>query len=150
MKVLIFSLLALCFFCHKDRIEVIDAYSQEWIAGQQDGNNGTNYFFAIKVSKSSENLAFKELWIGNERIPFRLFTDIHTTGDTTFAKNDTVYIRGQIIEDNYLDVKDTSEISVEEPPIDYTGEALIVYTYRQKLKYYVVKEVEKKSTLRRP
>lgn len=151
MKIFLFSLLALCFFCNKDKIEVIDANSQEWIAGQQDGNNGTNYMFTVITLKSSKHINFKELWIGNEKVSFQLFPDLRSTGDSTFAKNDTIYIRGQIITNNYLlDKNNNNDITPVEPPIDYTGEALIVYSYRCKQKYFVINEIEKKKKLMHP
>ncbi len=151
MKVVLFSLLALCFFCNKDKIEVIDAYSQEWIAGQQDGNNGTNYMFTVAVLKSSKHLEFKELWIGDEKISFKVFNNRQSTNDLTFAKNDTIFLRGQIITNNYLfDKNKNNDITPEKPPIEYTGEALIVYSYHCKQKYFVVTDIEKKKKLMHP
>ncbi len=157
MKVLIFSFLALCFFWKTDKIELIQSYSQDWIAGVPDGNNGTNYMFSIKVLKSSEHLMFDELWIGDEKVPFRLFTDIHTTGNTSFAKNDTIFIRGQIIADNSFIGQDkktnepeSSDATMPSPPFEYIGEALIVYSYRGRQKYLVVKDIEKKKSQIRP
>ena len=157
MKVLIFSFLFLCFFWKSDRIELVNAYSQDWIAGVPDGNNGTNYVFAIKVLKSSKHLKFDELWIGDEEIPFRLFTGLNTTGDSVFAKNDTIYLRGQIlIENSFIDsenkpvLSESEDVSIPKPPIDYTGEALIVYSYKGRQKYLIVNDIEKKRTLRRP
>ncbi len=125
-----------------DSFMLLDASSQNWTAGTPGGGSGTEYYFNVKIS-TAKQLQFDSAWIDNKSFPIFLSKDQSgiSSKPITFSNGDTITLRASAL------VNPNIKSSTSKPPINYTGAALISYKVKDKLAYYIIKEIVTKPTL---
>jgi len=153
MKILGFILLFLFGIFFSVPFKVIESTQQTVNGGRME--TGSSVIFQVKMvaKKPSTKLHFEDLWIG---ITHYSITASHQEADnsisTDFEKGDTIYIQAT---QQYLPNNDGAlHIESSEPkksvPIEYTGKALIGYTFKDKQHYKVIDDFTILKTENRP
>lgn len=119
---------------------LIDASSQDWTAGREDGGRGTEYYF--KIALKTSDITFDSMWVDNKALPVFIAREGNTVSSTpvTYAKGDTIILRGTAL------AHATTSIQPDLAP----GAARIRYRVNDKSAYYTIEHIEKKESLNLP
>ncbi len=159
MKSIIIVMFSFLFFCSGSEFELLESTSQKWSGGTAYSGAGIKYRINLKVNKSSKDLTFDKLWIGDKCIDMEVAKGKIYRSNVEFSKNDTITILANRItipqkerREGKIVTKDLPKENCgdEKIPYEYKGEALIGYLYKGKRKYFEVKEVKELEPLRYP
>lgn len=127
-----------------DSFTLLSATSQSWTAGIPSGGSGTEYYFNVKI-KTSHQLLFDSAWINNNAFKIFLSKDKTPVSSEpiTFSKGDSITLRvSELINPNAKTTKSN-------PPISFTGAALLSYRVKDKPAYFIIKEITRLPSLNR-
>lgn len=105
-----------------------NATSTKWMAGKEDGINGTDYNIFVTL-KSGYNADFDSIWMGGKG----------TTLESKKLNNNIFELKGTIVERGNSGMGVTTSVGVT-PPKPYKGKALIRYTHNRQIRYFEIKE----------
>jgi hypothetical protein len=148
----------------KSDFSIERAESQNFAGGTVWSPSGTNYTIELKATRKLRNVNVNMLWVGVQR-----FTEIsvlhqgQATGFTDLSKGESIVLTFSHIIINRPDAEsyDTEVPNVKtehssdepatiQPPIEYSGAALICYVEKGKKKYLEIPVFERKNPLLRP
>lgn len=114
-------------------VKVIEATRRNWVSGAPGGRTGTK--FSIKVYVNTQlPTAFKNLWIGNENVPF----------DVEFFSLDIEkkiqYGDSLLLTYNNVAGVKNDNADARKLPLKYKGAALIEAVIDGKSRYFIVKK----------
>ena len=143
MKILLTSLMGIIILLCGAKVKLIDATSQEWYGGQYESGRGTDYVFTIRAGGGSDKLVIDQLWLEEDFYEVSAVKNRAKRSDLTFQKNDTIYIQAgkKLLPDangNMLKVAGKKM----DPPREFSGTALLGYTWKGKRKYLEVAELK--------
>jgi hypothetical protein len=122
--------------------KVTTATSQKWSGGAYGSGSGIKYVFKVAFT-ADVNIQFDTVWIsGGNGLAFRPMQAV--VKDSSFRKNDTFTLYAEQYNPGRIDRykgKTPDKVS-SNPPLNYTGKALIRFTINNKACYYSVKEIE--------
>ncbi|MCK5857492.1 MAG: hypothetical protein KAG64_08380 [Bacteroidales bacterium] len=152
MKILGFILLFLFGLFFSVPFKVVQSTQQEVVGGRMETGSSTIYLVKMVAKKPSTKLHYEDLWIG---IKHYSVTASHQKPDNTisqdFEKGDTIYIQAsQQYLPNDNGEKEIRAEKANKTPIEYTGKALIGYTFKGKKHYFEISDLEILSTENRP
>jgi len=122
---------------------LMEASSQNWTAGREEGGHGTEYYF--KVALLANDVSFDSLWVDNKVLPAFIAKETHSVSNKpiTYAKGDTIIIRGS--------ASASTSIPYTPLPAGFTDAAAIIrYRIDGKPVYYRIEQIENKPTLNLP
>jgi len=141
MKLIAASLAGIILLSFCTKVKLVDASSQKWIAGRFESGYGTDYLITIKARAGSDKLVFDKLWIGDDYYEVNALRNLAKRSDLAFEKGDTVFIRAG---EKYLPDENGKMVQQKgktlEPPTEFTGAALLGYTFKSRRKYLEIKE----------
>lgn len=147
MKIFIATILGLVLFLCGSKVKLIDATSQEWIAGRYESGRGTDYILTLKARGGSENLVIDKLWVGEVLYEVYAVKDRAKRSDREFDKGDTIYVQaGKKLKPDETGKMVTVSGKEVSPPVDNPGAALLSYTWKGKRKHLEIddfRELEK-------
>lgn len=136
----------------QDGFKLTSATKQDWAGGQPMTGFGTYYVLHFTTTCSSEDLSIDKLWVGNKFYVLDFYIDSNIQAVYNFKTGDSLSIRFSFRDywSNYIPIDFDRDYNVAEPPIDYKTEAMIEYTYLNKKRYYLIKELEELPYLAYP
>ena len=142
MRILLASLTAIIFIFFGARVKLVDATSQKWYGGQYETGRGTDYVFTLKARGGSDKLVLDELWLEEDFYEISAVKNLAKRSDLSFEKRDTIYVRvgKKYKPDSTGKMVKVSGKSVE-PPRNFSGAALLGYTWKGKRKYLEIAEL---------
>jgi len=154
MKILGFILLFLFGIFFSIPFKMVESTQQTVNGGRME--TGSSVIFQVKMvaKKPSTKLHFEDLWIG---VTHYSVTASHQKADnsisTDFEKGDTIYIQAaqQYLPNSRGELSiETQNNSNKSVPMEYSGKALIGYTYKGKQHYQIIKDFTILKTENRP
>ena len=129
----------LCLFGPK--VKLIDATSQDWIAGRYESGRGTDFVISLKARGGSDNIRVEKLWVDGYMYEVEAVKDLAKRSDKSFDRGDTLYVKAgkKLKPDKEGKMKQVSGKNID-PEKEYEGAALLAYTWKGKRKYLVIKE----------
>jgi len=149
------AIILLCFFgwFSGTPFKQIDATEQTTMGGRQESGKSVNYSIKFVVKHSSKKLVFNDLWLGVDNVDiFLRKADGSFLLNNQFERGDTILVvaykrylpnRGGVLEFK----KEHPDKSV---PKEYEGNAILKYTLKGKVKYYIIPEFSKLSRVNMP
>ena len=133
-------------------IKFIESSKQEAYAGHRQAGKSIHYLVKFIANKPSSKLSFDKIWIGSDQVEFKAYTlRKNNVISTIFEKGDTVIID---VYQHFRPDKEDNLIMVTNDfpkvPKEYKGQALIQYSYKGKIKYFIVKEFIEKEKVYYP
>lgn len=124
----------------KPPFTLLEASSQNWTAGREEGGRGTEYYFKMVVKKN--NITFDSMWVDNKALPIFIAKETTTVSNNpiTYSKGDTIILRGTAL----------AHAATSLQPDLAPGAARIRYHVNDKPAYYTIEHVEKKESLNLP
>jgi hypothetical protein len=153
MKILGFILLFLFGIFFSTPFKLEEVTKQNHAGGRMESGTSTVFTFKLVAKKSSEKLQFQDLWIGVKYYPIEAS---HQKADnsisTEFEKGDTIYFQAT---ERYLPNEKGELVLQKSPktkvvPMEYTGYALIGYTFKGKKHYYIVEHIKELPNVNHP
>jgi len=146
----------------KTDFEVIKAESQNFAGGTVWSTSGTNYLIHLKAERKLRNVKILSVYVGKTK-----FDNINVNIDGIAAdfsdvdKGDVLVLTFSKVINNRPDVQMPDElIPVQEevpvaqenvePPIQFSGDALVCYLEKGKKKYLEINKIERIKPLLRP
>ena len=125
---------------------LLDASSEDWVAGVRGGGKGTEYYFKIKIN-TNDNITFDTAWINNRSFAIHLAQKNNAVSNqpVKFATGDTITLRVSDIHSTKI-----QNVLNNNSPVKYEGAALIGYAVNNKREYFTIKEIKKQQTINRP
>jgi hypothetical protein len=119
---------------------LIEASSQQWTAGREEGGRGTEYYF--KLALKTSNITFDSMWVNNYILPVFIAKETITVGNKpiTYAAGDTIILRGSLLENG--------AVTTQTAPIK--GTAAFRYIVNQQPAYHAIEHIEKKQAQKLP
>lgn len=159
MNFIFLSLLIGCMpFCNKKvQLELIKAEYQMIAGGTVWSSTEIRYDVYFKTNVASSKLKFEELWIddmyfkGNEIHVINL-----ANNSNQFEKGDNIKISFSKIninrppEHSDSDLKEQQIEEIKSKPFEFEGQALIAYSFKNKIHYFIVKNFEQMKPVLRP
>lgn len=133
-------------------IKFIESSKQEAYAGHRASGKSIHYLVKFIANKPSSKVSFDKMWIGADHIEIKAYTKSNTNViSTAFEKGDTVFVDAY---QHFRPDKEDNLIMVTNDfpkvPKEYKGQAFIQYTYKGKVKYFIVKEFIEKEKVYYP
>lgn len=129
------------------RLSLLDATSQDWAGGTYESGYGTYYKMTFKARGGSEKLAVHDLWIGDHYFQVEAVSDPVRRKEKNFHRGDTVYVFSTLTYKPDAQGQYTRQPTENKAcPREFTGAALLGYTWKGKQKYLEIKafrELEK-------
>ena len=130
--------------CHtpKQRVDpqqppftLIEASSQQWTAGREEGGRGTDYYFKLALNTAA--IQFDSMWVNGKVLPVFIARETITVSGNpiTYAAGDTIILRGSHAEN----------APVSSQPAPVKGAAAFRYIVNQQPAYYTIEHIEKKQ-----
>jgi len=144
MKLILGSLIGIIILFFGVKVKVLDATSQEWYGGQYESGKGTDYNIKLLARGGSDKLAIDKLWIEDDFYEVKAIKNPAKRSELNFAKRDTIYVRAAkklLPDENGRMLEVTGK--GEEPPREFSGMALLAYTWKGKRKYKEIKDLRK-------
>ncbi|MGB1248677.1 MAG: hypothetical protein ACPG4Z_07310, partial [Chitinophagales bacterium] len=110
------------------QFELVEAYSQSFVRGKQNdngGNSGTNYVFRFEQKSDFEVL---DCWLGDLNMDYSI-------------REKEGYFK--LFFTKFSDLTDNENPQVK-LPFEYDGQVLIKYQVNDKVKYYIIKDIERR------
>ena len=132
---LIFSVLIIRLFSQfnfpKKNIQLLEASTESWLSGRNDGKSGKEFYIKIKIL-TNQKIEFDSLWFDNTAMPTFLTNNLPSVSDKpiTFSKDEIITVRVSFL--------NSEIISLQKAPVNYTGEGLLRYYVNSKKKYIVI------------
>jgi len=124
------------------KVKLVDATSQQWYGGQYESGKGTDYVLTMKARGGSDKLVLDQLWLGEDFYEISAVKNLARRSDLNFEKRDTIYVR---VGKKYKPDSNGNMVKVTgksvKPPKEFTGAALLGYTWKGKRKYIEVAEL---------
>lgn len=144
MKFFLTALMFSMVFIFGPKVKLLDSTSQEWAGGRYESGYGTNFKISLIAKGSNEKLQIDELWVGDRYFKVQALKSLAYRNDSIFAKGDTVYVRSSI---KYIPgengvMKEVNKLQ-KESPFEFSGDALLGYTWKGKKKFLVIKNIRK-------
>ena len=149
MKIIAFVFLFLFGLFFTTPYKIISVTQQEVVGGRQESGKSTVYLFKAVAKKGSDKLSFEDLWIGTTYYSIEAsHQDDKNVISKDFIKGDTIYFQAikRFLPDENGDLKLAAQLKNKQVPMEYTGKALIGYSFKGKKHYYPVEEI---TTLKR-
>ena len=136
MKIFISTVLAFVVLFCGAKIKLVDSTSQEWFGGRYEAGRGTDYTITLKARSGSDKLVIDKLWVGEELYEATALKDFARRSEKSFEKGDTIYVRAgkKLLPDENGVMKNVSGKKIK-PPKEFSGAALLVYTWKGKQKF---------------
>lgn len=144
MKTLNTLLIILMIFLCGSKAKLVDATSQEWAGGIYEAGYGTNYIITLVAKGNSDKLIINDLWIGEDYFKVSAVKSLAARNDLAFEKGDTVYVAAGLTlkpDKNGKYIKTLK--GSKELPEEYTGAALLGYTWKGKNKFVEIGDFRK-------
>lgn len=126
-------------------IKLIKATRQKWSAGIKKGGSGLEYSFYF-IMTSPGNILFDTVWINKKA--FKTFVPEKKGSKSgrpvRYISGDTVVVRAT----EYINNNQSS--AVINPPLKYSGSALVRYSFNSKRMYFTIKEISNISSVYQP
>jgi hypothetical protein len=142
MRLLLTSFIGLIILFCGVKVKLVDATSQEWYGGRYESGKGTDYVLTLKAKGSSDKLIIDELWVGEDYYEVKAVKNRAKRSDLSFEKRDTIFVtagkklkpneNGELVKVSGKNVK---------APKDFSGAALLAYTWKGKRKYLEITEL---------
>lgn len=152
MKILGFIFLFLFGIFFSVPFKMIDTTKQNVIGGRMESGRSVVFQFKMVAKKPSTKLHFEDVWIGVKHYSIEA---VHQKADNSispvFEKGDTIYF--QAIERYLPNTQGDLEIQEsgsKKVPIEYTGQALIGYKFKDKQHYYTIENFDEILTVELP
>ena len=119
---------------------LLEASSQDWTAGREEGGRGTEYYF--KIALKTSNITFDSIWADNKVFPIFITRETNTVSSNpiSYSKGDTIILRGTAL----------AHAATSIQPDLASGTARIRYHTNNKSAYYTINHIEKKESLNLP
>ena len=119
---------------------LLEASSQQWTAGREEGGRGTDYYFKLALKTSA--ITFDSMWVNDKVLPVFIAKETTTVSGNpiTYAAGDTIILRGSLA--------DNGQAISQPAPVK--GEAAFRYMTNQQPAYYAIEHIEKKQALKLP
>ena len=152
MKIL--SLILLCFFGWFTTIPFnkVDATVQHFNGGQRKSGKTIDYQIKLVAHKPSSKITFTNMYIGSEPVEFKVFklTDDKQVS-MTYQKGDTVFISASMrYRPNENDVLELVNNGLPKTVVEYEGEAILKYTFKNKKYELIIENFKKMPTVNYP
>lgn len=145
-------------FCNKKpHVELIKAESQMTAGGTVWSSTTIRYDVYFKTNSSSNLLKFEKIWIDNGYFEAN---DIHVVNlannSKDFSKGDSIKVSfSKIIvnrppEQLEENIQHNESNEIIPPPFKFDGQALISYSYKNKIYYFTIKSFEQLKPVLRP
>lgn len=130
----------------KHPFKVLQATSQEWVAGARGGGRGTTYTIQIHITSAS-SILFDSIWINNKRLKIDIKKGGNLQQPTTLKENDTLTLlasdyAGRTTPGRKQEEKDPAATGSVPAPISYSGAALLGYSVADTKRYYVLAHMQ--------
>ncbi|MEP7195387.1 MAG: hypothetical protein ABI851_02635 [Saprospiraceae bacterium] len=128
----------------KQVLKLIDAYSEEKLAGRPNQKNEIRYSFEIKVM--TDSLQFDSVWINARlyKINITKKSNAISSKPTKFQKGDTIKLSAfGFVESS------TNDSSIFPPPLKNKSEAFIYYFHLGERNYFPVSKINKRKPILR-
>jgi hypothetical protein len=114
---------------------LIEASSQQWTAGRQEGGRGTDYYFKLALHTAA--IRFDSMWVDNKVLPVFIARETITVSGApiTYAAGDTIILRGSWAEN--------AAVPNQAAPVK--GAAAFRYLVNQQPAYYSIEQIERKQ-----
>jgi len=148
----------------KNDFSIVRAESQSFAGGTVWSPSGTHYTVELKAERKLVNVKFLSVWIGEKRI-----VDIQAISNNTIvdfsdlSQGESVILTFSVVQTNHppSEKNDTSEFGYTpdhptttgddiQPPVKYSGAALISYLVKGKKMFLEIPEFAKQKPLLRP
>lgn len=119
----------------------MDATSQDWYAGRYESGRGTDYVLTLKARGGSDKLVINKLWVGDDYYEVKAIKNLALRSNHDYNKGDTLFVKvgmKLLPDDNGQMIKVEGE-SVKSPK-EFTGVALLAYTWKGKQRFLEIKE----------
>lgn len=125
--------------------KMVNFTQQKVVGGRMESGISTVYEFKAIAKKDSDKLSFEDLWVGTTYYAVKAS---HQKADNSisndFSKGDTILFRAvkRRLPDESGDLKLTLSDKQKHIPLEYTGKALLGYTYKGKKHYFPIEEIK--------
>jgi len=120
------------------------ATQQKSFGGRARSGSTIHYQFKMVSKVSSDNLKFKDLWVGAKNIKLNAYSlNAENQQQMSFQRGDTIYIDAFVHsrpDENGNLVAE--ELNSTPPPIEYKGLGLLKYEYKGKSKYHIIEDIK--------
>ena len=132
--------------------EFSNATVRQFNAGQRMGGQNVQYQVKFIANKPSRKITFKKMWIGSEQVEFRVSGIAKDNSMTaTYGRGDTIVIEANMSyrpnENGALTLVDNG---LSKKVKEYKGKAIIEYTYKGKIKEFIVADFTRLETVNYP
>ena len=128
--------------------EILEATSQEWVAGARGGGRGINYKIIIRITTSMSNLSFDSIWIHNKKLQLTIEKGDRRQPSIQLNKNDTLtllasdYSGRTPVTGRRQEETNPAVTGSVQAPIAYEGAALLRYLVEDAQKFFVLPQVK--------
>ena len=121
--------------------KVVEATSQEWIAGAKGSGMGTTYQFKV-ITKTTEKVEYRTAWIGKESFSIAVKRPLENM-DKPLKKGEELILES--VKRVYPDQvpEGMPEVTKMPIPFEYEGDALILYLVDGEKKYLAIPALQK-------
>jgi hypothetical protein len=151
MKFLSLILLFLWGWFGGSYFSVHQATRQSVFGGRAQSGKSVNYQIKMIANCNSSKLKFDSIWVNNELLPLKVYRlNSAQQIDLSFSKGDTIFVEAQSrILPNERGVL-VATVSPSKSPIEFSGAALVMYTYKGKHKHYVLESFQELARVNLP
>jgi len=148
------SVILLCFFGWFSSVpfDKVDATVQHHNGGRRLSGKTVQYRVKVVAHKPSSKITFTNMYIGSEPVEFRVYKLIENNQiSSTYKKGDTVYIDASMrFVPNDQEVLQLVDNGLPKKVVEYKGEAIIEYKFRNKKYELVLESFRKIPTVNYP
>lgn len=143
--------------CDKsDDFSCVKFESRRFVGGTVRSPSGTNYILEIEANKNIPQIEFEAVWVGNRKfIQLEVLSDSRPWAEKKIKKGDVLTILfKQLILHSEPNEEANPEVDLDgeisDPPIQYSGNALVQYSVKGKKKFLEVENMTQVKPLLYP
>lgn len=123
---------------------IVEAYSQQWIAGVQGGGSGTNIF--LKFDKINEDVTIKDFYYNEKKVPLKLLPGKSFSYQANFNRE---------VNNDIVMHRDSQKETANTPPVKIPfnlkdNEAVLSYLENDVVKFFKISALPEKPLIAYP